>query len=241
MATRRSVLTAIAGAAIGLPSDWARRRAAKISGPADQDDRAVSAGRPDRHHGADDGAGIDQPRRPGGRRESSRRRFDHRHQGRRRRGPRRLHPDVRLLGFARRGAGPVFQSRPRSTQGVRPNRHGGAVAAHLCRQQRRAGKIDRRIRRLCQGQSGQDQLRRGARHAAASALDLVQDRSQDRRGLRALYRLGAIGERPARRPDPIHHRRPGDALSADRGRQAAGARHRARRALAGAARRADAR
>ncbi len=109
-------------------------RPAKISGPADQDDRAVSAGRPDRHHGADGGAGIDQSRRPGGRRKSSRRRLDHRHQGRRRRRSRRLHADVRLVGLARRGAGAVFQPRPRSAQGVRADRDGGAVAARLRRQ-----------------------------------------------------------------------------------------------------------
>ena len=57
MTTRRSVLTAIAaaGAAIPLAMSGPVCARIKISRPADQDDRAVSAGRSDRHHGAGGG------------------------------------------------------------------------------------------------------------------------------------------------------------------------------------------
>ena len=43
--------------------------AAKISRSADPDDRAISSGRPDRHHGAVGGAGIERAARAGGGRE----------------------------------------------------------------------------------------------------------------------------------------------------------------------------
>ena len=62
----------------------------------------------------------------------------------------------------------------RSAQAFRHGRHHVAAAAHHGGRPGRPGEDGRGVRRLRQGQPGQAQLRRRARHAAASALPLFK-------------------------------------------------------------------
>ena len=140
MATRRSVLSAIAGAAIGLPSIWPVRAQQKYpdrpiklivpfppGGPIDTMARMTAQELTSRV------GQVVVENRPGGGSTIGTKDVAAAD-------PRRLHADVRLLGLARRGAGALFEPRPRSAQGVHSDRDGGAVAARFRRQQRRAGK-----------------------------------------------------------------------------------------------------
>ena len=83
MIARRIMLCALACAAALLAAGEAQRQS--LSHQADQHDRAVPAGRADRHHGAADRQVHHRQRRPaGGDREPPGRRLDHRLEGRRR-------------------------------------------------------------------------------------------------------------------------------------------------------------
>ena len=189
MIGRRTLLaSSIALAWRSAPARHPRQRAI-LSRQADQDDRAVPAGRPDRHHGAADRpVDVGKPRPAGHRREPPRRGLHHRLQGRGRGRPRRLHAAVRLVRLARRRARALSEPRRRSAQAFRHGRHHVAPAAHHGGRPGRAGEDGRGIRRLRQSQSRQAQLRRGPRHAAASALDAVQDPGRARHHLHSRTR-----------------------------------------------------
>ena len=85
----------------------------------------------------------------------------------------RLHADVRLVGLAGGRALALRQRRHRSAQDVCAGRDLRAAAASHGDVGRGAGQDSRRVRRLRQGQSRQGELRRRARHAAASAQHAV--------------------------------------------------------------------
>ena len=139
-----------------LPSCGRPRSFAELSQPRDQDDRAVSTGRPDRHHGPTRCARIVDQARPGGRgRKSAWRGFDARFEGSGERRGGRLHAAVRIVRLARRRARALREARHRPTQVVRSRCFGLAAAARLRGGAVRAGEIRGGVRRIRQGQSGQ--------------------------------------------------------------------------------------
>ena len=139
-----------------LPSCGRPRSFGELSQPCDQDDRAVSTGRPDRYHGPTRCARIvDQARPGGGGRKSAGRGFDARHESCRLRRGGRLHAAVRIVRLARGRARALRQARHRPPQVVRSGCFRFAAAARLRGGTVRAGEIRGRIRRLRQGQPRQ--------------------------------------------------------------------------------------
>src|SRR5262249_29677451 len=115
---------------------------AELSQPFDQDDRAVSTGRPDRHHGPTGCArSVDQAWPGGGGRKSAGRGFDPRHESCRVRRSGRLHAAVRIVRLARRRACALREARHRPPQAVRSGCVGLAAAARLRGGAVRAGEI----------------------------------------------------------------------------------------------------
>ena len=148
-----------------------RRPRAILSGQADQDDRAVPAGRADRHHGAAHRPGHLGAARPAGdRREPPRRGLHHRLQGRRRGRTRRL--------YAACSARPARSaSRPRSIRAstsIRSSISPRSRPPRCCRTSWWSGpsvpaKTVAEFVAYAKANPGQAQLRRRPRHAAASA------------------------------------------------------------------------
>ena len=143
-------------------------------------------------------------RRPAGdRREPARRGLHHRLEG----GRGRRRPDGYTLMFGSSGSLAVAPALYVNAgidplEDVLAGRDHVAAAAYHGGRTGRAGEDGRGVRRLRQGQSRQAQLRRRPRHAAASALDAVQDQGRHRRHLHALPGRGAVGDRPGRRAAP---------------------------------------
>ena len=104
---------------------------------------------------------------------------------------------------------------------------------------RRADQDRRRVHRLCQGQSGQDELRpRRRRHLAAYVGRTAQVDGRHQHRPRAVPRHRAGGHRSARRPAAIGVRQSSRLDRPHQGRQAARARRHRAQAHRGAARRA---
>ena len=173
-----------------------RRLGPELPDPSDDARDPVRGRRPDRRARARDGRGDEQEPRPAGRgRERRRRRRRHRLAARRPRRARRLHLPPRHGRHPRPEPDPVqeaaLQRRDRLPAG-RPHRRGAADPHHP---QGLPGELVRGVRRLFEGEPGQDDLRLGRR------------RLGDASRLRP-PRLGDGHEDPAR---ALPRHRPGDA------------------------------
>ena len=201
MISRRVLLRAAVAFGVGVAAPAQR---ADLSGQADQDDRAVPAGRADRHHGAA-GRQVHHRQRSASRWWSRTGRAPAPPSAPRR--PRRRRPDGYTLMFGSSGSLAVAPSLYVNA-GIDPLKmfapvvelraaaacHGGVGAG--------AGQDRGRVHRLRQGQSRQAELRRGPRHAAAPAQHAVQDQGRHRRHLRSLPGRGPVGDRPGGRAQP---------------------------------------
>ena len=199
---------------------------ARLSRQADPPDRALGAGRADRHSGAAPVANPAQARPARDRREPPRRgRRDRRARGRDRRARR---PDLadRQHQRARGHPGRVGERRLRSGEELRAGREDFRELPDPRGAPVRAVEERERIRRRREGQSGQVQLlahRRG--RPAASDRRAVQVEHRHRSGRRALQERRRSADRGARPTGALHLRGDLDPAAADPRRQGARARH----------------
>ena len=199
----------------GSPCGSARRRAG-LSQPADHADRAVPARRQHHHRRAHRRRQDERGARPvDRRRQPRRRRRHHRHPRGREKRARRLHHPAGIYRHARDRAEPLRQCRLRSAHGFRadrPHRHG---AEHPGGASLVSGAFGRRADRLCQGQSGQGQLRLGRhRHGQPRLRGIFRHRRGHEDHPRPLQGNRTGDHRPPRRPysdgvraDPGHARK----------------------------------
>ena len=137
-------------------------------------------------------------------------------------------------------AAALSRSRRRSDEGVRAGRAaGGVFRTCVVDLAGAAGQDAEGIRRLCEGQSRQAELRHRARHHAADHRRIFHPGRRRRHRHHSVRGRRAGARRYSRRPRP-HERRPAhQPHAADPGRQAAAARLHRRERHAGTAGRAD--
>ncbi len=225
MISRRVLLSVAVACGVGIATSVRR---AVLSRQADQDDRAVPAGRADRHHGAPRGAGhvvglgqqVMVENRPGAGSTIGSKAVAS------------ADPDGYTLLFGSSGSlgvAPALyaNARSRSGQVVRADRqrvaaaacHGGAGVGASQDACRSSSPTPRPI------PASSTSARVSARRRICSAT-LFKSKAGHRHHLRALQGRGAVGDRPARRADALHHRRHADPDAAHQGRQAPRARRR---------------
>ena len=116
---------------------------------------------------------------------------------------RRLHHPARLYRHAGHRSEPLPQRRLRPAQGFRADRPDRHRAEHAGGASLVPGQIGRRAGRLCQGQSGQGQLRLGRRrHRQPCLRRIFRDRRRHQAHAHSLQGHRAGARRSARRPHP---------------------------------------